>query len=673
MKQKLLRLFCVVFTAILLISAQGCAGAPHSSPGETNAPTQTIENPLPTQEAFEPFKLYQPFGNYAGMYILDKLSDPNYAYINSCLNNGRLLLLRMNMQTDVISALLMDVEKNHILAQCELEGRADENVSWKTGAAGENGFYIMSAFPYNLYIYDSQLNQTAKADYSRHADNDIYVEPSGERYWYCDQLNGQIVSVPIDGSEPLYYPMNAEWEEDSYVFVSSSFEHYLLLSSYAANPTLYLYDLQNKSYVQSGVIPSEISIYKDCLAYQQDGTLTYTHLSQPGLTHSFALQCGDSELTGEYELNLNMNSEWFATAQYQEENVLLRLYDMQSGLPAARVVFDALKSSVNINALHFAEHYALLSILEGDNSHIIIWDCFSDVNNESDVSQAVSSLGRPDCERLNKQLKAQLAQKGINVYYGQEGAGDFPDYTAAVIDQPELIYRGLTQLMSTIQKFPDGFFNDLLSDEVRGIDIYLCGAFTPINPQWGIDTASAFAVVYNSRQIIAMNLNYIYSFEQTLAHEFMHAIERRIQQMVWDNQIESGFILWDAFLPEGYYYANSYRAPDGTEYDSSNRPEYTPYDADSYNDISNVYFVDGYSTTFASEDMARIFENLFAQSELPYFFESPHLMVKAEYLCAVIRECLPSVKAAKEVIWEKSVEIKPTSWFEERYEITAMG
>lgn len=109
MKQKLLRLFCVVFTAILLISAQGCAGAPHSSPGETNAPTQTIENPLPTQEAFEPFKLYQPFGNYAGMYILDKLSDPNYAYINSCLNNGRLLLLRMNMQTDVISALLMDV------------------------------------------------------------------------------------------------------------------------------------------------------------------------------------------------------------------------------------------------------------------------------------------------------------------------------------------------------------------------------------------------------------------------------------------------------------------------------------------------------------------------------------------------------------------------------------
>ena len=103
------------------------------------------------------------------------------------------------------------------------------------------------------------------------------------------------------------------------------------------------------------------------------------------------------------------------------------------------------------------------------------------------------------------------------------------------------------------------------------------------------------------------------------------------------------------------------------------RQEYTPYDADSYNDISNVYFVDGYSTTFASEDMARIFENLFAQSELPYFFESPHLMVKAEYLCAVIRECLPSVKAAKEVIWEKSVQIKPTSWFEERYEITAMG
>ena len=170
-----------------------------------------------------------------------------------------------------------------------------------------------------------------------------------------------------------------------------------------------------------------------------------------------------------------------------------------------------------------------------------------------------------------------------------------------------------------------------------------------------------------------MNLDYIYSFEQTLAHEFMHAIERRIQQMVWDGQIERGLILWDAFLPENYYYANSYRAPDGTEYDSSNRAQYTPYDPASYSDISNVYFVDGYSTTFASEDMARIFENLFAQNELPYFFESPNLLVKAQYLCAVIRQCLPSVNAVQEAVWERNIELKPVSWFEERYEVEAMG
>lgn len=128
------------------------------------------------------------------------------------------------------------------------------------------------------------------------------------------------------------------------------------------------------------------------------------------------------------------------------------------------------------------------------------------------------------------------------------------------------------------------------------------------------------------------------------------------------------------FCPENYYYTNSYRAPDGSEYDSFNRPKYTPYDSDSYADISNVYFVDGYSTTFASEDMARIFENLFAaQSELPYFFESPNLMIKAQYLCAVIRECLPSVSSSEEVIWERFVELKPVEWFEERYHIEAVG
>ena len=72
--------------------------------------------------------------------------------------------------------------------------------------------------------------------------------------------------------------------------------------------------------------------------------------------------------------------------------------------------------------------------------------------------------------------------------------------------------------------------------------------------------------------------------------------------------------------------------------------------------------------------MARIFENLFAaQSELPYFFESPNLMIKAQYLCSVIRECLPSVSSSEEVIWERFVELKPVEWFEERYHLEAAG
>lgn len=677
MKQKLLSIICLLITAVLLVSVQGCVNAPAASPGISNQPTaQTTEEaePSPTEEIFKPFELYKPYNNYTGMYILEGLLDENYTYLDSCLNNGRLLVLRANLQNYKLSAMLMDVEKNQILAQYDLNEEASQDNSCRIGYTGENGFYIMTASPYNLYIYDSELKQISKTDYSEHAEYNIYIDPSGSCYWYCDQLNGRIASVPLDGSEPEYYPMGATWEEDAYVFVSSAFEHYLLLTSYASSQSVYLYDLENQTYTQSGVLPADMAIWGDILAYQQDGTLTYTRLASPGMLYSFPLQCGNSAITNQYEINLAMNGKWFATAQYQDNDTVLRLYDMLSGLPAARSVFDISQYSVNINNLHFAEDYAVISLFEGETARIVLWDCFSDTEETPDVSSAVSVLGQLDCERLNRQLKTQLEEKGINVYYGEEGAGDFPDYTAEIITDQELIYRGLTQVMSTIQKFPDGFFDDLLSEEVRGIDIYLCGTFTPINPQWGIDTASAFAVVYNSRQIIAMNLDYIYSFEQTLAHEFMHAIERRIQQMVWDNQIENGFFLWDAFLPENYYYTNSYRAPDGSEYDSFNRPKYTPYDSDSYSDISNVYFVDGYSTTFASEDMARIFENLFAaQSELPYFFESPNLMIKAQYLCSVIRECLPSVSSSEEVIWERFVELKPVEWFEERYHLEAAG
>ena len=53
MKQKLLSIICLLITAVLLVSVQGCVNAPAASPGISNQPTaQTTEEaePSPTKK-----------------------------------------------------------------------------------------------------------------------------------------------------------------------------------------------------------------------------------------------------------------------------------------------------------------------------------------------------------------------------------------------------------------------------------------------------------------------------------------------------------------------------------------------------------------------------------------------------------------------------------------------
>ena len=79
-----------------------------------------------------------------------------------------------------------------------------------------------------------------------------------------------------------------------------------------------------------------------------------------------------------------------------------------------------------------------------------------------------------------------------------------------------------------------------------------------------------------------------------------------------------------------------------------------------------VWFVDAYAKANPKEDRARIMEYLFdSKDELPAAFGSVHLMEKAQYLCAIIRECFPSTRAVETLPWERLIEAVPYSNFED--------
>ena len=87
--------------------------------------------------------------------------------------------------------------------------------------------------------------------------------------------------------------------------------------------------------------------------------------------------------------------------------------------------------------------------------------------------------------------------------------------------------------------------------------------------------------------------------------------------------------------------------------------------------LDSVYFVDGYATSYAKEDKARIFENIFFSetTPLPDYFRSVNMQLKSAYLCACIREaftCLEGVEAC----WEKSIDSDYTlDYFKESYNL----
>ena len=78
---------------------------------------------------------------------------------------------------------------------------------------------------------------------------------------------------------------------------------------------------------------------------------------------------------------------------------------------------------------------------------------------------------------------------------------------------------------------------------------------------------------------------------------------------------------------------------------------YTPYDS-SY----GVWFVDGYSRTYPTEDRARIMENLFNTSEenadKSIFAENQNIKEKAIQYCSILRECFSSCDSEDLLPWE---------------------
>lgn len=165
-----------------------------------------------------------------------------------------------------------------------------------------------------------------------------------------------------------------------------------------------------------------------------------------------------------------------------------------------------------------------------------------------------------------------------------------------------------------------------------------------------------------------------------LAHEFCHVIEDTMFSVSYadlENTYEL-FARWNMMNPEGFQYAYVYTNEDGSTiswYDSYLGMAY--YEGGEMA-LSDVYFVDGYATTYPKEDRARIFEYMFAcANDLPAYFASPHIQEKAGYMFLCMRECFETLRQCEDILWEKGLTVQhDMQWYRDTYsdwESFAMG
>jgi hypothetical protein len=224
---------------------------------------------------------------------------------------------------------------------------------------------------------------------------------------------------------------------------------------------------------------------------------------------------------------------------------------------------------------------------------------------------------------------------GIDIHINEQNPvyEEGEDYSLVLGVKPYNVYRFLDALLFFLDKMPDGFVREIYCDlpqhEYGGFDIYVADGV--------VGTASAYTQSYTDNMTICFGMGGMDI--GTIAHEFMHAIDVRIDDRLEDTEGVAFFQKWEKLNPEGFEY-NGFDNENGIEYD----------------DNTDDYFVSPYAMSTDAEDRAELFSSLYVDAlngRTPYWYdENEPLRKKTAFLQRSIREAFPSMQNVDVAPWE---------------------
>lgn len=664
MKNKFLKKLLAVSCSLILCGCSGAVGrmSDHMGTSSSESSVDTTEAPQDTAElsAFSE----EVSDNLRRINILP------YKYYNAVFSPDGKILTYYGSETDRCTPLSILNTNDGTITNTEIKHNNEQGI--------ENTVYILNGFPVIVNCYDGSitvLNDSLEVIENRRADSDI------ESYimtYYVDENTAALTSSRSDELTFVTIGDNGEISLESYRLKIESADYYI--ETVFPNKTVLLYIAKDDSYNYE---PYFYFIEDECLeaasfndnefSYKLGELLittndTYNEASiysteTPNMKKVFGYPASSNLIDG-YEGNENL---YFYTIS--EDVLTLYRYSMSDG---------SCTSSISIPADEYTSYFASAAEINGnvyltgrinDEVVVYIWT----PKNITDIANEHSMLSGSDHSIQYTDIINKIQNEyNISVFCGDDAVRYFSDYAVASEDNGLIIKNTLSELEKILAKFPDGFLQEII-DSYSNIEIYLTGKIIPDTyDRNSISDAAAFVCDEGDKQCLVIDITQGLT-ESTIAHEFMHIIENTIIAKSYsaDTDEFDAFYRWDTLNPEGFEYAYVYTSEDGTTI-GSDIMDYVGsyYYENSDMDIDSVYFADGYSTTYPTEDRARIFENLFTctQDTLPEYFWGKNMQIKSAYLCLCIRECFDCIDDSTVLFWENNIDPQyDADFFRENY------
>lgn len=576
-----------------------------------------------------------------GLYSLKGLSSiENLRGIT--VRDGKLLI---NCAGSGVAVTVCDLENGKLL--CSL---TSEDIAGMYSAAGisENDFSLTgvellgggiamrSGEKYCLFDYECK--PTGEVSLAS-ANSEAYA--FGEYIWELG--DGGFVRYSADGSSTKIALPGTTWGMPEGVYGDKTLLYYTDDSnSYYASVD------KDGGVVSSYPLGEKSCVYSNGALYQTEygaGTLCRTALDNVGVTLTYTIDSA-------FSCFIAGDESYAYISAIKDGAMSVVKYSNANGCEADRVEVSDSVTAYMEGAYYINGDELVFGVTDDGTTKFYVWK-----SGDDSVNAGIESFG--DRERYEAEAAVERLESlgKIKVFTGQDVLKhDFPDYIIEPNDDSAKVANALGEIESLLSKMPEGFLDEVC-EGFGSFDIYLCGDISPDAAE-SISTAAGIANVNNGDLALAVDITQP-ELAKNFAHELMHCIENSIFYKGYD---APGFEGWDSCNPEGFEYFMTYKDEYGNTIDSYYSPEYTPESDSAYSywtdsTVSDeIYFIDGYSKTFASEDRARVFENLLAAAEpLDWYFSSAALSTKAEFLCQCLRNNFDSLKNCDDIYWERGL------------------